>query len=59
MLRMLLVVVAAILVVLVTLTIIKTLAWITGILIIVAGLGLLYGVFRLGRRSRRRSRDRI
>jgi hypothetical protein len=56
---MLLVVVAALLVVLVTLTIIKTLAWITGILIIVAGLGLLYGVFRLGRRSRRRSRDRI
>ena len=59
MLRMLLVVLAAILIVLVTLTIIRTLAWISGFLIIAAGVGLLYGAFRLGRRASRRSRSRL
>ena len=55
---MLLVVVAAILIILVTLTIIRTLAWIAGFVIIVAGISLLFGAFRFGRRSSRRSGSR-
>ena len=56
MVRMLLVVVAGIVVVLVTLTIVRTLAWIALIAVIVVGLGLLFGAFRVGRKSWRRSR---
>jgi hypothetical protein len=58
MVRILLLVVAAILIVLVTLAIIRTLAWIAGFVIIAAGIGLLFGAFRFGRRSSHRSRNR-
>jgi hypothetical protein len=54
MVRMLLLVIAAGIVVLVTLSIIKTLAWLALFFIICAGLVLLIGALRLGRRSGRR-----
>ena len=58
MLRMLLVIVAAIVVVLVAMAVVKTFIWLAMIALIVGVACLAFGVFRLGRRSARRSHSR-
>jgi MFS superfamily sulfate permease-like transporter len=59
MLRMLAVIVAAIVVVLVALSVAKTFIWLTMIALVVAVVCLGLGAFRLGRRSGHRSRGRL
>jgi MFS superfamily sulfate permease-like transporter len=56
---MLAVIVAAIVVVLVALSVAKTFIWLTMIALVVAVVFLGLGAFRLGRRSSRRSRGRL
>jgi hypothetical protein len=58
MLRMLAVVVAAIVIVLVAMAVVKTFIWLAMVALIFAAVCLGLGVFRLGRRSGRRSRSR-
>jgi MFS superfamily sulfate permease-like transporter len=58
MLRMLLVIVAAIVIVLVAMAIVKTFIWLAMIALIFGVICLALGVFRLGRRSGNRSHSR-
>jgi len=59
MLRILLLVVGAVFIVFVAAAIIKTLFWLSLIALIVLVAGISLGIFRLGRRSARRSRSRF
>ncbi len=59
MLRMLLVIIGAIVVVLVAMAVVKTFIWLAMIALIFAVVCLALGVFRLGRRSGRRSHSRF
>jgi MFS superfamily sulfate permease-like transporter len=58
MLRMLLVIVAAIVIVLVAMAVVKTFIWLAMIALIFGVICLALGVFRLGRRSGHRSHSR-
>jgi MFS superfamily sulfate permease-like transporter len=58
MLRMLLLIVAAVVVVLVAMAIVKTFIWLAMIALVFGVACLAFGVFRLGRRSSRRSHSR-
>jgi hypothetical protein len=58
MLRSLVVIGAAIVIVLVAAAVVKTFIWLALIALIFAAIALALGVFRLGRRSGRRSRGR-
>jgi MFS superfamily sulfate permease-like transporter len=59
MLRMLAVIGAAIVIVLVAMAVVKTFIWLAMIALVFAAVCLAFGVFRLGRRSARRSRSRL
>jgi uncharacterized integral membrane protein len=59
MLRILLLVVAAVFIVFVAAAVIKTLFWLALVALIVVAIGASLGLFRLGRRSTRRSRSRF
>ena len=59
MLRMLALIVAAIVVVLVAMAVVKTFIWLAMIALIFAAVCLAFGVFRLGRRSSHRSGTRL
>ena len=58
MLRILLMIVGAIVIVFVAAEVIHTLFWLALIALIIAVIGMSLGVFRVGRRSERRSRRR-
>jgi hypothetical protein len=56
MLRILLLIAGAIVAVLVVVAIVHALLWLATLALIIFAIGLLFGVFRIGRRSGRRSR---
>jgi MFS superfamily sulfate permease-like transporter len=59
MLRMLVIICAAIVIVLVAAAVVKTFIWLAMIALIFAAVCVAFGLFRLGRRSARRSRGRF
>lgn len=59
MLRMLVIVCAAIVIVLVAMAVVKTFIWLAMIALIFAAVCLAFSLLRLGRRSARRSRSRF